>query len=306
MTTVNHNLTTEHHWAGHCALFAAYLIFGLNMTASKTVLSVESFSPFALHFFRITGGAVLFWAVSLFTVREKVGWRDLGLLFLASIFGVQGNQVLFLVGLSSTSPVDASIISTSVPIITMLFAALFLREPITWKKGAGVLVGASGALLLILTSVNDTARISSVKGDLTVLASGIFFALYLTLFRNLIKRYSSVTLMKWMFTFGVICSAPLCYRFAAGVDYASLTATEWGSLVYVVLFATFIAYLLLPVGQKRLRPTVVSMYNYVQPLVASFVAVVLGFDTLGWTKALSAALIFSGVWLVVRSRAKQG
>ena len=216
----------------------------------------------------MVGAALLFWTVSLLLPRERVARRDIALLLLASVFGIQLNQMLFLWGLSLTSPIDTSIIATVVPVLTMVLATLFLREPITWLKAGGVFLGCAGALILILVSQHGTGHSSSVMGDVLCIVSAVSYATYLTAFRNVIVRYSPVTTMKWMFLFAAIVAVVIYYRPLTAVDYAGLAPRTWAGIGYVVVCSTFLSYLMVPIGQHHLRPTVVSMYNYVQPVVA--------------------------------------
>ena len=293
---------------GHAALLAANIVWGLNATIGKSVLWSETnpggVSPFALSVYRMVGAALLFWAVSLFLPRERVAPRDIFLLLLASVFGIQLNQMLFLWGLSLTSPIDTSIIATIVPVLTMVLATLFLREPITWLKAGGVFLGCAGAVILILVSQHGTGHTSSVKGDVLCIVSAISFATYLTAFRNVIVRYSPVTTMKWMFLFAAIAAVAIYYRPLTEVDYAGLAARTWAGIGYVVVGATFFSYLMVPIAQRHLRPTVVSMYNYVQPVVAVLFTVAIGLDTFGFTKAGAALCVFVGVWLVTKSKSR--
>jgi drug/metabolite transporter (DMT)-like permease len=289
---------------GHAALLTAYVIFGLNTPLTKTILTHGETSAMTLTFYRFAGTTALFWLVSLFTKREKVNIRDLLLLTLASLFAIFINQMSFIAGLSMTSPIDASVITTLVPIMTMIFAAFFLKEPITWKKVIGVLVGAFGALLLIFNGNIASHNTTSVEGNLLCMLSCLAFAIYLTAFKKLIIRYSAITSMKWMFLFATVFSFPFCRHDVLDVNYHAIPTDIYLRIVFVVVFATFISYLLIPVGQKLLRPTIVSMYNYLQPLVSSFLAVVLGMDTFGWVKSIAAILIFSGVYIVIQSKSR--
>ena len=225
-------------------------------------------------------------------------------MIVAAFLGIALNQMSFVVGLSSTSPVDASIVVTLTPVLTMIAAALFLKEPITALKVLGVFIGCAGAVLLILTSANNSSAERSWVGNLFCLTSCIAYALYLTLFKKLISRNHPLTLMKWMFLFGTIMVLPICYKPLSEVPFASLPAEIWLKLIYIVLAATFVTYLLIPVGQVRLRPTTLSMYNYLQPIVTTLVAVFMGMDTFGWHKALAAGLVFLGVYVVTQSKSK--
>ena len=286
---------------GHAALWVANIIWGLNAPIGKSVLWSETHpqgvSPFALSVYRMLGACLLFWTVSLFLPREKVAPRDIVLLLFASVFGIQLNQMLFLWGLSLTSPIDTSIIATIVPVLTMVLATLFLREPITWLKAGGV-------LLLILVSRHGTGGTSSVAGDVLCVISAVSYATYLTAFRNVIVKYSPVTTMKWMFLFAAVAAVAIYYRPLAGVDYAALAPRTWAGIGYVVVCSTFLSYFMVPIGQRYLRPTVVSMYNYVQPLVAVLFTVAVGLDTFGFTKGVAALCVFAGVWLVTKSKSR--
>jgi len=293
----------DRNFKGHATLLVAYVIFGLNNPIAKNVLEHgELFSALAVTFYRIGGAAVLFWILSLFTKKESVPFRDLLLLFGASLLGVSINQTTYIVGLAQISPIDASVITTTSPIMTMILAAFFLKEPITWKKAIGVFIGAAGALLLIYTGTASGEHKTTVVGSLLCLLSTLSFAIYLTAFKNIILKYSPVTLMKWMFLFATVCCLPLCWKDIITVSYTEVPTNLYLEIAYVVALATFLAYLLIPVGQKFLRPTIVSMYNYIQPIVSSLVAVALGMDSFGWVKGSAAALVFLGVYIVTTSK----
>lgn len=288
--------------SGHLALFFANLIFGLNTPISRTIIP-ELIDPFSLTFLRLAGSTILFWILSLFVKKETVPAKDILLLFFASIFGIVLNQIPYIAGLSKTSPIDASLVTSLLPIITMLLAALIIKEPVTWLKAIGVLVGASGAFILIMNSANHNGK-GSFTGDIMILMAASSYALYLTLFKNLISKYSPITTMKWMFLFATIMSYPVLHKSVAQTDFTSLDTSVWLRIGYVVVFATFISYLLIPIGQKTIRPTTLSMYNYMQPIVASLVAVGLGMDTFGYEKIVSTVLVFAGVYIVTQSKSR--
>lgn len=293
---------------GHAALWVANIVWGLNAPICKGVLRSPEHpggvDPFALSVYRMVGACLLFWCASLLLPRERVARRDIVRLFFASVFGIQLNQMLFLWGLSLTSPIDSSIIATVVPILTMVLAMFFLREPITWLKSGGVLLGASGALLLVLTGRHGTGGTSSIEGDVLCLVSAVSYATYLTAFRDTIVRYSPVTTMKWMFLFAALAAVVIYRGPLTEVDYAALAPRTWAGIGYVVVCSTFLSYLMVPIGQRYLRPTLVSMYNYVQPVVAVLFTVAVGLDTFGVTKGFAALCVFAGVWLVTKSKSR--
>lgn len=293
------NLNKKH---GHIALFVANVIFGINTPITRTIVP-EVLDPFVMTFFRMMGAAILFWAISPFTKKEKVPPRDIMLFFFASLFAIVLNQTSFIYGLSKTSPIDASLVVTLLPIVTMLLSAIIIKEPITWLKAVGVLTGASGAIILVLNSNNESSS-GSMIGNLIVLGSVTSFALYLTLFKDLISRYSPLTAMKWMFLFAALLTFPMSFNLLTSTDISQFDTSVYLRIGYVVILATFLTYMLIPIGQKTIRPTTISMYNYLQPVMASILAILIGLDKFGPDKIISAALVFMGVYIVTQSKSK--
>ena len=289
---------------GHIAVFTANIIFGLNTVISRSLMP-EVVDPFVLTFFRLAGGMILFWIFSLFTQHEKVPIKDIVLFFFAAALAVSTNQLPFIVGLSMTSPIDASIVVTLLPIVSMILAAVIIKEPITLKKAFGVLLGASGALLLIFGNKNVNFGAGSIWGNLLVFSGVLSFALYLTIFKGLISRYSPVTIMKWMFLFATIQCYPFCHQHVVATDFLAFDLSSYLRIAYVVVLATFFTYILIAIGQKALRPTTFSMYNYLQPLVASMAAVAMGMDSFGTDKIVAAVLVFIGVFFVTQSKSRE-
>ena len=293
---------------GHSSMLGANVMWGLMSPVAKFVMVGGAVTPLVVTDLRITGAMVLFWIASFFQKPERVAPKDLLKLLGASLLAIVFNQGCFIFGVGLTSPVDASIITTSMPLLAMVLAAIYLKEPITGKKVLGIAVGATGALLLILGShqVSEAKAAGNhyIWGDLLVLLAQFSYALYFVLFKNFVNKYSLITIMKWMFTYAFICAFPFSYNDLLHTEWKSLQNTEIGALVFIVVGSTFISYVLIVIGQKNLRPTVAGMYNYVQPLVASIVAVCWGMDTFNFVKIISVALIFGGVYLVTNSRSK--
>ncbi len=287
---------------GHGAMVGAEIMWGVSSPLGKMIL-LTGFTPLLLTDCRIIGAAALFWILSIFTKSERVSSRDLLAMFFASLLGIVINQCCFIWGLGLTSPINASIITTSMPIITMVLAAIVLKEPITKLKISGVFLGAVGALTLILAGHADSAS-GTWAGDLLVIAAQTSFSCYLVFFKGLIARYRSVTLMKWMFTYAAICMIPFSYTSIAATDWCSLGETVLWGIAFFIVGPTFISYLLLPLGQKNLRPTVTAMYNYVQPIVASTVAIIAGMGRFTLANAIAIVLVFTGVFLVTKSKAR--
>lgn len=292
-------------------MLGANCMWGLMSPISKFVMMAGVVSPLVVTDMRITGAMILFWVASFFQKPEHVGHKDLARLFGAALLGIVLNQGCFIFGVSLSSPGDASIITTSMPLWAMLLAAFILKEPITGKKVLGIAAGACGALMLIMGSgshVKDMASAGgdyAIWGDLLVLSAQFCYALYIVVYKDFVNKYSLITIMKWMFTYAFICVIPFSAGDLMQTVWSQLSWTEIMGLTYIVVCATFLSYMFIVVGQKILRPTVAGMYNYVQPLVACIVAVIWGMDTFNWIKAVAIVLIFSGVYLVTASRSRQ-
>ena len=289
---------------GHLALAAAYTIFGLNLVFCKDIANSDSISPYVLFTLRAIGASILFWLLSLCMPKEKVDRKDLWRIAAASLVGLFIPQMTFLMAITMTSAIDTAIIGTLGPIFTMFFAFFFLKEPITGKKAGGVALSFAGILFLIFNSAHEGgAAATSPLGIVLLLVNSLSFSLYLGLFRPLISKYSVVTFMKWSFLFSLLISLPISFRGMLSTDYAAIPVGVRWEIGYLVFFATFVAYFLIPYGQKLIRPTLVSMYSYVQPIIAAIVSIWYGVDTLTWQKILASVLVVGGVILVSRSRA---
>ena len=290
---------------GHLTVAGAYTIFGLNIVFCKDIANAEAVSPMLLFTLRAIGAATLFWLLSLFQPREPIARGDIGLIMLASFVGLFVPQLTFLKAMTLSATIDASVMHTLSPIFTMFFAFFFAKEPITWKKALGVAISFGGVLLLIFNSVHATGGVEQTAplGFVMLVLNSLSFALYLGAFRKLISRYSVVTFMKWTFLFALLLSLPFSAKELVTTDFAAIPHNVLWEIAYLVFFATFVAYFLIPYGQKRIRPTLVSMYTYLQPIIAAVVSIITGLDILTWQKLVATLLVFAGVALVMRSRA---
>lgn len=289
---------------GHLACFTAYTIFGINMVTCKDLAESHILSPIGLFSLRALGAGVLFWIASLFFPHEKVEKKDYLKIFLASCLGFLGPQLTFLTALPQITPMTCSILSALTPIYTMFIAAVAVKEPITPKKAGGVLLSFLGIVFLILNSTGSGsgATSNSMTGIVLMIFNGISFALYLGIFRPLIQKYSSVTFMKWIFLFTALTTLPFSAPELVTLDWSRFSGRLGADLAVLVLGATFISYLLLSIGQKNIRPTLVSMYNYCQPIIATTASICIGMDTMTWQKALAALACMAGVILVSFSK----
>lgn len=295
-------------YQGHLALLVANVSWGLMAPFLKDLLNEGVITPMALSGFRIIGGALLFWLVSLFVPNkgavEKVERRDILPLIMASLLVIGLNQVLIILGMSYASPVDASVVCSLTPIFTLVFGAVLMSFAITWVKVLGVIAGFGGALLFIFAGEADAAiNVSNpLLGNTLCLLAQVCGALYLVCFGKLIAKYSILTLMKWMFLISAIAILPLTLGDMLSVEWSSLSLSGYFDFAFILLFGTCLAYMLIPVAQRRVDPTVIAMYNYLQPIVAVVFSVLTGLAVLNGMNMLATLLVFVGVWLVNREK----
>ena len=292
---------------GHLACFLAYAIFGFNIIVCKDLTAGRLISPLAIFCLRSVGAGAIFWIISLFAPKEKVEKKDYLRIFAASMLGFFVCQVTFLAGIPHITPMDCSVLSAISPIYTMIIAAIVLKEPITWQKAGGVIISFAGIIYLIVSrSSAGGAAETSLFGILMLILNSLSFSLYLGIFKPLIGKYSVVTFMKWIFLFAFVVSAPFSAGELVTLDWNAIPSIQLAELAYLILCATFITYFLIPVGQKRIRPTLVSMYSYVQPIIAIVISITAGMELLTWPKVLAAIMVFGGVVVVSYSKSRVG
>jgi len=283
----------------HISMLATTLIFGIHYTIAKGFMP-DAFSPKQLLFLRMSGGVLLFWIFQKLFVPEKVERKDLFKFALCGLFGFALNQMLFYEGLNLTSPVDASLIHLLNPVLVLIFAHLLIGERITILKISGIVLGASGALVLVLSGRHTDFSRLQATGNILVLLNMVFYALYLVLIKPLVGKYHTTTILKWVSFFGFIFILPVTVRPALETAFDRVTLTEYLGLAYVIIINTFVAYLLINFSLKHLTPGTVSYYNYLQPFIASVMSVSIGQSAVTPVKILAAVLIFAGVFLVNR------
>ena len=289
---------------GHLAIFAANAIFGLGVPVTKALLD-DWVTPMGYMASRCVFAAVIFWVIAYFMPKEPVEKRDLVVIMLAGLLGFVISQTLTAWALDFTTPVYYSLVAAMTPVAVMILAAIFLKENITAVKIVGVLLAIAGALLMLFISWQSGTGKNDLLGIFLTVLSMLTWAVYLIVTRKVSAKYSSVTQMKYVFLVSAIVTLPIAL-FTEPQQRLYSSAWEWSGVIemaFIVLFATVLGYFLIPYGQKRIRPTLVSMYSYLQPIIATVISIVTGLDILTWQKLLATILVFAGVWLVIRSRA---
>ncbi len=261
-------------------------------------------SPMQLIFIRLLGGLIIFWLFQRLFVPEKVKKKDLLMLAVCGIFGFALNQSLFYEGLNLSTPVDASLIHVLNPVFVIIFASLILGEKVTREKAVGILLGASGVIILVLNGRSFTFNADHVLGNILILLNMIFYALYLVLIKPLIGKYHTTTILKWVSFFGFLFILPFSIKPTLDINFREISLLSWLGISYIIILNTFVAYLLINFALKTVTATVVSYYSYLQPLIATLFSLTLGQGGITWAKALAALLIFLGVYLVNSNKNK--
>lgn len=296
---------------GHLLMLTAATMWGMMAPLGKDAMAngIGGLNMVAL---RVSGAALLFWLASLIAERKRgaqrvcdsrgIGRTERLWLFGAGMFAIVFNQCNYIVGLSITSPLNASIMTTTMPIVTMVLSAFILKEKVTLWKVVGLILGCMGALVIILSSASGAREGGVLMGDLMCIAAQVSYAFYLTRFKAVISRHSAITCQKWMMLFASLVVLPFALPSLLQVPWVELSLTTYLETAFVVVGGTFFSFLCCTTAQRILSPTVIAMYNYVQPIVACTLSVALGLGILGWSHAAAIVLVFSGVRMVTRNK----
>lgn len=286
------------------AAFGASFIYGVNHTLAKDLMPtyIEAYGFIML---RVLGAAVLFWITSLFFPWEKIERKDWWRMILCALFGMTINMLMFFKGLELSTPINSSVVITLSPVILLILSAFLLKEKITLLKGVGIAIGFVGALVLILFGAQQQENAPNIPlGNTLFIINATAYSFYLVLVKPLTAKYSSITLMKWFFLIAVFTNAPIAFPQFLDVQWTELPSRVMGVMAFVIVGTTYLTYLFNVFALKQLRPSTIGAFIYLQPVIATIVAVFLGADTLTTIRVLAAALIFLGVYLSTRKNKK--
>jgi len=290
----------------HLALFGANLAYGANYVVAKGLMP-DTIGPNGFIFFRVFGASVLFWLIYLFFYYERVNKSDIGRLAICGLFGVACNQLLFFNGLMLTSPINAPVIMTTTPILVLVLSAVLLKQKVVPFQWLGVLIGAAGSIMLTL--LNSEESFATGLGDIFIFLNAICYSFYLILVKPLMAKYKPITVISWVFGFGLIyvCLWPYTVPEAATVNWDGFDFDKTWRFLFVIIGVTFVPYLLNIFSMKKLSAYVAAVYIYLQPVLATlfiYLFFILGKEDytgdFTLTKVLSSLLIFAGVYLVIR------
>lgn len=282
------------------AVFVVQLMYGLNYTFAKDVMVGGHVKPFAFIVLRVAGATLLFWLFSFLGPKEKIDKKDYVKFFVAAIFGVAVNMLMFFKGLQHTTPIHASVIATISPILVLIMSAIFLKEKLTSLKVLGVLFAFAGAIILTVYGQSLRAADNILLGNTLVLINATSFAIYIILIKKLTAKYHPFTFLKWLFLFGLIMVIPFGYSELLEINIQSFSPYVFFAIAFVVVGATFIANLLNPLALRHLKASTVSVFIYIQPIIAGLFAILMGSDHLSIVKLIASLLIFLGVYLVTK------
>ena len=281
----------------HLSLFTANLIYGINYTVAKDVMP-DFIQPLGFIFIRVSGAGLLFWFFYRFLFYEKIDVKDIFKLAMCGLFGVAINQMLFFEGLNLTTPINAAAIMVTNPIIVLIIGVLLSAEQITKRKLLGVLSGALGAFSLITYGGLVDVNTDHLWGNIMVLLNATSYGIYLVLVKPLMKKYKPITVISWVFMLGFLFVFPFGWIEFRAINWLVIPSNILWSICFVVLGTTFMAYLLNIYSLKILNPSTVSSYIYLQPVLASIIALIVGSDQINFIKVAATLTIFLGVYLV--------
>jgi len=291
---------SKRNWALVAATLVS-IIYGVTFTIAKDVMPkyVDAFGFIVL---RVGGSVVLFWLLSFFGPKEKIAKDDFPRIIAAALFGVAINMLTFFKGLSYTSPIMGAVLMVTTPMIVLILSAFIMKERMKNRKLVGIILGLAGTTTLILYGKSMVNAPNASLGNLLVFINAVSYGFYLIIVKKLMDKYNAFTFVKWIYTFGFLMVLPFGWSEFQAIDFGRLPTDIFWKIGFVVVFSTFLTYLLNLVSMRELKPTTVAVFIYLQPLFATIFAVSLGKDELNWVKLLSAVLIFIGVYLVTQKK----
>lgn len=280
------------------ALFMVQVLYGLNYTYAKVIMNENFVKPFALVVLRVGGATILLWLFGLFLPKEKINPKDYLKFFVAGIFGVAINMLLFLRGLELTSPIHASAIVTITPVIILILSAFILKEKVTVLKIVGIVLALCGALILTVYGKSTRTADNVVLGNTFIFINAISYSIYIILVKQLTAKYHPFTFIKWLFLFGFFMVLPFGYNQLTDIQLATFTPDAYFAVGFVIVGATFATYILNPYALSKLKASTVGVFIYLQPVIAGLFAIAKGIDAIDTVKVLTMLLIFTGVYIV--------
>lgn len=295
-------MTKQQTIKAHWAVFTTNLLFGINFSVVKYI-SPSLVKPFGLNLIRVGVAVILFWALFAFKPgKAGIEKKDVRRFLLCAFTGVAVNQLMFIKGLTLTTPIHAALLILATPVFILLLGFALRSEKITVQKVAGLFAAIGGATLLILGREQNSIGSNMLLGDIFIIINAVFYAFYYVLVKPLMQKYSPVHVVRWVFTFGLVMILPFCWSDFIAIEWHSFTAMHYAALAFVVVGATFLAYYFTVYGLQHLSASAVGAYIYLQPFFSAIISILYFHEALTATKLLAAVLIFTGVFLVNKKK----
>ncbi len=286
-------------------MVAANFFFGTNVIAVKKIAPLF-ISPISLGYLRMVFATLVFFFIPyVIGKNEKIKKADLITIFLAAITGISLNQILSINGIAHTNPVHASLLNMATPIFVSLLATIFLKERFGWNKILGLLLGISGAWMMIVTrNIGTSQNPATLIGDAMVLIAAVCYSSYLILIKNITGKYHFITVLKYVFLIGTIVSTPYCLSDFQNISWSTIPLSAYYWFFHILFLGTFLSYLLMNWGVQQWGPSKTGSFVYFQPLFGTLGAIFILNESLTPTKIIAGVLIVAGVWINAVQRKK--
>lgn len=282
-------------WRVHLPLLIVQIAFGSLPPFTK--LTLKYFPPMSVVFFRIFSTTVLLSLIYFLLKREEIKEKKHFAWFaLLGFFGVAGNQLLYLNGISITTAVNAGILVTTIPIFTLLVALLLKKEELSFIKLAGVLIALGGVAYLI-----DFGRFNlneNILGDFLIICNSCFYAVYLVISKNMLRIYSSFTVITYVFIFSLFLVAPFTLGSITQINYSLIPPEGYFALLMVLVAGTFIPYFVVTFALQNTTSSSVAIYSYLQPVIATSLSAIIVGEEITLKLIISSLIIIMGVSFV--------
>jgi drug/metabolite transporter (DMT)-like permease len=292
----------KRNFRAHLSMLSASILFSGNYWIAKGLMP-DHLLPMQIIFLRVLGTFIIAWIILLSFKKLRVlriDRADFPRLIFISLLGVALNQMMFFIGLNLTTPVDAAIINSVNPILVLVFGAWILKERIGRTRLTGILLGAAGALMLILLGNPLSLKGGNLIGNIFVAGNTIAWGLYLVIAKPLVVKYNPFLMMSWMFLIAIIGVLPFSLGQALAINFSSLDTYTWFSVLYIIIGTTFMAYFFITYSLKKLSASVVAYYTYLQPVLVAVIGIIAFAEKISLIKIVSALLVFVGIYFVTR------
>lgn len=299
------NLLKNNTLSAHLAVLTANLLFGINFSMVK-IISPELIAPAGLNLVRVIVSVSLFWLMFLFKpTRIRIEKKDLPRFLLCALTGVTINQLLFIKGLTLSTPIHGALLILATPVFILIFSLIIGYETATVGKISGLLLAIAGAAVLILSKGESVIGANILLGDILITINAISYAVYFLLAKPLMVKYGPLTVIRWVFTFGLPMMLPFCWNDFIETKWEKFEVNSWIALSFVVIGATFLAYLFTAFALHQLSPSATGSYIYVQPIFSAAISIIFLNEEAALYKLLAAVLIFTGVFIINRKQLRK-